>query len=126
MTITRVGLVLLVLAIVATSTFSTPLDAGMPGSSGGEGGLSDAMNKSCINGNVGDCIDEDEEMMMDSEITRRTLAAQKRYISYDAMKKNSIPCSKRGNSYYHCTGHQKANPYSRSCTQISRCPRNTR
>ncbi|XP_027156154.1 rapid alkalinization factor-like [Coffea eugenioides] len=38
------------------------------------------------NGRVGDCIDEAEEMMLDSEASRRVLA-QTRYISYDALRR---------------------------------------
>ncbi|KAL3508688.1 hypothetical protein ACH5RR_028089 [Cinchona calisaya] len=77
-------------------------------------------------GNVGDFIDEAEEMMMESGSTRRTLAGRQGYISYGAMRRGNIPCNRRGNSYYACNAHGRANPYQRSCTRISRCPRNTR
>ena len=77
------------------------------------------------NGRVGDCIDEAEEMMLDSEASRRVLA-QTRYISYDALRRGNIPCSRRGSSYYNCGSHQKINPYSGGCTRITNCVRNTR
>ncbi|RZC93807.1 hypothetical protein C5167_029451 [Papaver somniferum] len=38
---------------------------------------------------------------MDSEISRRILATTK-YVSYEALKKNTTPCSKKGASYYNC------------------------
>lgn len=62
---------------------------------------------------------------MDSEINRRLLAANRRYISYGAMKRNTIPCSRRGHSYYNCTRSKKANPYKRGCSAITRCKRST-
>lgn len=73
---------------------------------------------------VGDLLGEDEELMMDSEINRRQIA-QKRYISYGALKKNSIPCNRRGQSYYNCKGMKKANPYRRGCSVITHCQRMT-
>ncbi|OWM77446.1 hypothetical protein CDL15_Pgr016843 [Punica granatum] len=75
-------------------------------------------------GTVGDLIGEDNELMLDSEINRRQLA-QKRYISYGALKKNSIPCNRRGQSYYNCTKQKKANPYRRGCSAITHCKRMT-
>ncbi|KAK4770782.1 hypothetical protein SAY87_031314 [Trapa incisa] len=65
-----------------------------------------------------------EEMLMDSEINRRQLAAS-RYISYEALKKNSIPCNRRGQSYYNCNKMKKINPYRRGCSVITHCKRFT-
>lgn len=76
------------------------------------------------NGKIGTCIDDEEEMMMDSESSRRFLGGSGRYISYGAMNKNNIPCNRRGNSYYACTGHVQANPYHRGCSRITQCSRN--
>ncbi|KAK1431004.1 hypothetical protein QVD17_14193 [Tagetes erecta] len=69
---------------------------------------------------VRDTIDFDEEMMMESETARRVLAG-KRYISYNAMAKNNIPCNQRGQSYYDCNRKGQANPYTRGCNVITRC-----
>ncbi|XP_047320798.1 protein RALF-like 19 [Impatiens glandulifera] len=57
----------------------------------------------------------------------RMLAAQKpaRYISYAALKKNNVPCKKRGQSYYNCNQRTKANPYTRGCSVITHCARFT-
>jgi hypothetical protein len=74
-------------------------------------------------GSIGECF-EDEEMQMDSEINRRFLAGRT-YVSYGALRSNSVPCSRRGSSYYNCGSTSQANPYKRSCTQITRCARST-
>uniref|UniRef100_A0A5B6YQ86 Putative Rapid ALkalinization Factor n=1 Tax=Davidia involucrata TaxID=16924 RepID=A0A5B6YQ86_DAVIN len=61
-------------------------------------------------GQVGDCIDEAEEMMMDSEASRRTLALSQRFISYRAFDKDHVPCNRRGQSYYSCNKRRGAYP----------------
>ncbi|OWM91054.1 hypothetical protein CDL15_Pgr023387 [Punica granatum] len=55
----------------------------------------------------------------------RKLVQKARYISYDALKKNSIPCSQRGQSYYNCEKQGEANPYKRGCSVITHCARFT-
>jgi len=65
------------------------------------------------------------EMMMDSEINHRLLAQKTRYISYGALRANSVPCNRRGSSYYNCNKRQRANPYRRGCSTITRCRRYT-
>ncbi|PIA35232.1 hypothetical protein AQUCO_03600121v1 [Aquilegia coerulea] len=95
---------------VAAAAFNFNDDAGT-------GGL-----KTC-NGLVGECIDQDEEMMIDSEMVRRSLRAR-RFISYDALKKNNVPCGTRGASYYRCGQASRINPYRRSCSRITFCQRN--
>lgn len=77
------------------------------------------------NGVVGDCIDPEAEAMMSSETSRRTLAQQGRFISYDALKKNIVPCNRQGTSYYNCAQGGQANPYRRGCSVITRCARFT-
>ncbi|RDX57977.1 Protein RALF-like 4, partial [Mucuna pruriens] len=66
----------------------------------------------CNNGLLGECPRE-EEIAIESSISRRNLAGKGRYISYDALKKNNAPCQNRGNSYYGCENRGKANPYRR-------------
>ncbi|KAK3441067.1 rapid alkalinization factor [Eucalyptus grandis] len=61
-----------------------------------------------------------EELAMDSETNRRILAGR-RYISYGALRRNVVPCSRRGASYYNCRPGAAANPYSRACSRITRC-----
>ncbi|XP_078447359.1 protein RALF-like 19 [Wolffia australiana] len=79
----------------------------------------------CSDGLIGKCIDEDEEMAMDSEANRRGLAQRFKYISYQALIKDRIPCNHRGYSYYNCnkSGARRANPYRRGCTVITHCAR---
>ncbi|KAK7319699.1 hypothetical protein RJT34_04424 [Clitoria ternatea] len=72
---------------------------------------------------VGDLVGEDNEMMLDSESNRRTLASTQRYISYGALKANNAPCGNRGNSYYNCQNRGRANPYTRGCSRITNCAR---
>lgn len=84
--------------------------------------------KSECSGSIAECLlaggDEelDSEFAMDSESHRRILATT-RYISYGALSRNSVPCSRRGASYYNCRPGAQANPYSRGCSTITRCRR---
>ncbi|XP_012482113.1 protein RALF-like 33 [Gossypium raimondii] len=81
-------------------------------------------------GSIAECLmlsgegfsDFDAEFAMDSEISRRILA-RTRYISYGALRRNTVPCSRRGASYYNCRPGAQANPYSRGCSRITRCRR---
>ncbi|KAJ7968576.1 Rapid ALkalinization Factor [Quillaja saponaria] len=73
-------------------------------------------------GSVGDLIGEDNEMLLDSESSRRQLAGG-RYISYGALKANQVPCGRRGQSYYNCNNRRRANRYRRGCNRITRCAR---
>ena len=83
-----------------------------------------SRDSSLVQANVGDIIGEDNEMMLDSESSRRTLAGRTRYISYGALKRNRIPCRRRGASYYNCgRPNQQANTYRRGCSVITRCAR---
>lgn len=84
--------------------------------------------KSECRGSIAECFlagnDDDSafgmEFEMDSEINRRILATT-RYISYGALRSNTVPCSRRGASYYNCRPGAQANPYSRGCSAITRC-----
>lgn len=83
--------------------------------------------KSECAGSIGECMavedeDFDLEFSMDTEINRRILATR-RYISYGALRRNTVPCSRRGTSYYNCRAGAQANAYSRGCSAITRCRR---
>ncbi|OMO98473.1 Rapid ALkalinization Factor [Corchorus olitorius] len=86
--------------------------------------------KSECRGSIAECLmlngegssDFDEEFAMGTEINRRILATS-RYISYGALRRNTVPCSRRGASYYNCRPGAQANPYSRGCSKITRCRR---
>jgi len=43
------------------------------------------------------------------------------YLSYGALRRDNVPCSVRGASYYNCRPGGQANPYSRGCSAITRC-----
>ncbi|KAE8660216.1 Protein RALF-like 22 [Hibiscus syriacus] len=72
-------------------------------------------------GSMAECF-AGEEFELDSEISRRILASA-RYISYGALQRNTVPCSRRGASYYNCRPGAQANPYNRGCSRITRCRR---
>ncbi|KAE8678185.1 Protein RALF-like 33 [Hibiscus syriacus] len=76
-------------------------------------------NRSQCKGSVDECL-ADEEFDLDSESSRRILATT-RYISYGALQRNTVPCSRRGASYYNCQPGAQANPYNRGCSRITRC-----
>ncbi|GMI70318.1 ralf-like 33 [Hibiscus trionum] len=76
----------------------------------------------CLMANGEGSSDFDAEFAMGSDISRRILATT-RYISYGALRRNTVPCSRRGASYYNCRPGAQANPYSRGCSRITRCRR---
>ncbi|OIW18475.1 hypothetical protein TanjilG_13227 [Lupinus angustifolius] len=83
------------------------------------------VNSGC-RGTIAECSlltgedDDDTEFLMDSENNRRVLAGT-RYISYGALRRNTVPCPRRGASYYNCRPGAQANPYRRGCSAITRC-----
>ncbi|OVA05693.1 Rapid ALkalinization Factor [Macleaya cordata] len=90
------------------------------------------MVKKACTGNRGLCfwetikrekVETEMEMEMDSEINRRVLMMQKKFISYETLKKDVIPCGRPGASYYNCQVTGEANPYNRGCEVITRCDR---
>uniref|UniRef100_A0A2P2LAG9 Protein RALF-like 33 n=1 Tax=Rhizophora mucronata TaxID=61149 RepID=A0A2P2LAG9_RHIMU len=103
---------LVVLSILAVHVFvvsSTPVDF-IP------------METGCL-GSIDECLTGfDDEFAVDSESNRRILATR-RYISYGALRRNTVPCSRRGASYYNCRAGARANPYTRGCSRITRCRR---
>ncbi|CAO2203089.1 unnamed protein product [Urochloa humidicola] len=52
---------------------------------------------------------------------RRVLQGGSGYIGYDALRRDNVPCSQRGASYYNCQPGAEANPYSRGCSAITQC-----
>ncbi|XP_041018786.1 protein RALF-like 33 [Juglans microcarpa x Juglans regia] len=103
------------LTIIASSTV---VDAGV------EENLSwvPSMRRQQCQGSIAECMGSsaDDEFAMDTEISRRILATTQ-YISYGALQRNTVPCSRRGTSYYNCQSGGEANPYNRGCSAITRC-----
>ncbi|CAK7328399.1 unnamed protein product [Dovyalis caffra] len=73
------------------------------------------VSKGCSK-KIGECF---EELEMESEISRRVLLMRKKYISYETLKRDMVPCDKPGASYYNCNARQ-AHPYTRGCEVITR------
>ncbi|GMN38039.1 hypothetical protein TIFTF001_007314 [Ficus carica] len=70
-------------------------------------------------GSIAECMAVNE-YDMESESNRRILATSQ-YISYGSLQRNTVPCSRRGASYYNCKKGAEANPYNRGCSSITRC-----
>ncbi|KAI4344943.1 hypothetical protein L6164_012118 [Bauhinia variegata] len=79
----------------------------------------DVITKRVCTKTIGECWAEPE---LDSETNRRILAMQKKYISYETLKRDMVPCDKVGASYYNCHA-RPANPYNRGCEVITGCAR---
>ncbi|KAF5823010.1 putative rapid ALkalinization Factor [Helianthus annuus] len=81
----------------------------------------DPIVKRVCSGKIGEYAED--EMMMESESSRRVLMVQKKYISYETLKRDLVPCGTPGASYYNCNGKGVASPYNRGCEVITRCAR---
>ncbi|KAF7005266.1 hypothetical protein CFC21_020400 [Triticum aestivum] len=69
-------------------------------------------------------MDMDMDMGVEAAAHGRLLWATgggRRYISYDALRGDAVPCSRPGVPYYNCRVSTTANPYSRGCESITRC-----
>ncbi|XP_020596205.1 protein RALF-like 33 [Phalaenopsis equestris] len=100
--------------ILVTSLFSSVISGDIGGHS-----LGWIPGPSACQGTIAECIGGDE-FDLASESSRRILATSG-YISYDALKRGSVPCDRRGASYYNCRPGAEANPYSRGCSAITQC-----
>jgi hypothetical protein len=76
---------------------------------------------------VAECLAEASEseeegldLVSSAESHRRALYGGG-YISYGALRRDNVPCSRRGASYYNCRPGGQANPYHRGCSRITRC-----
>ncbi|XP_057481628.1 protein RALF-like 24 [Actinidia eriantha] len=67
---------------------------------------------------IGECGAE-----MDSESNRRVLMMNRGFISYETLKRDLVPCTRPGASYYNCKAAGEANPYHRGCEVITACAR---
>lgn len=125
---TTVLLSLLLLSTSILTTTSSPMDSSWalsftePDSDNLLGG---SASMPICNGKVGDCDgDTYEDVGTDlAAAVRRGLQWRKRYLSYDVLKKDRVPCNRRGHSYYNCQRSRQANPYRRGCSFITKCAR---
>ncbi|OEL20079.1 hypothetical protein BAE44_0018902 [Dichanthelium oligosanthes] len=74
-------------------------------------------------GVVGAAADDEFGFPDGDSVARRVLQQGQGggYISYGALRRDNVPCSVRGASYYNCRPGAQANPYSRGCSAITRC-----
>ncbi|KAJ1254166.1 hypothetical protein BS78_08G095700 [Paspalum vaginatum] len=112
--------VLLLLAVAATASAAAGgMDLDLGFLSGGAG-----PGRSECRGTVAECLAEAEEAAElgsgSAESHRRALYGRG-YISYGALRRGNVPCSRRGASYYNCRPGAQANPYHRGCSRITRC-----
>jgi len=122
----RLALALLLLLAVAASASAAggshlDLDLGFLSSSSGGGA---GRRREC-RGTVAECLAEESEeegldLASSAESHRRALYGGG-YISYGALRRDNVPCSRRGASYYNCRPGAQANPYHRGCSRITRC-----
>ncbi|XP_057533724.1 protein RALF-like 24 [Amaranthus tricolor] len=123
--ITSIKLPLLLLLIILQThlKFSNGFsDLSLNSSKSGE---IDVMLKRVCDEKMGNCSNDvlmEEEFQVDSEINRRILGMQRKYISYETLKRDVVPCSTPGSSYYSC-GATPANRYRRGCSVITKCAR---
>ncbi|XP_030547049.1 protein RALF-like 33 [Rhodamnia argentea] len=117
----------LISAVVLASLLFSAVRGGGVGEHGrhhlGWAGGAGAARSRC-EGSIAECLaaggDGEGEFDLDSESNRRILATTS-YISYGALQRNTVPCSRRGASYYNCQTGASSNPYSRGCSAITRC-----
>ncbi|KAL5206484.1 hypothetical protein ABZP36_034693 [Zizania latifolia] len=127
------SLAVAVVLLLAASAFSASaaslgaggdhLQLGILTASGGRGECRGTVGECMAGGDEGDEFDGEEGELgsASAEVHRRVLAGRRGYISYGALRRDSIPCSRRGASYYNCRPGASANPYHRGCSRITRC-----
>lgn len=83
------------------------------------------VNPECDGFGFGECLlgSAEGEVEMGGGGSNRRILATTQYVGYGALRRNTVPCSRRGRSYYNCRVGAPANPYSRSCSRITRCRR---
>ncbi|KAK1284850.1 Rapid alkalinization factor [Acorus calamus] len=113
----RLALVLLVLTVALVA----PSYAGDVTGSQWVGLARFARGPTC-DGLVGECFDDVEETLLDTESSQRArlLYQRRRFISYGALSRDRVPCNRRGQSYYNCRSRGRVNPYRRGCSAITR------
>ncbi|XP_048567857.1 rapid alkalinization factor-like [Triticum urartu] len=120
------------LALAAAAALAPSPASALKGAGGlGLGGAAAAVvmrrgGRTC-RGTVGECMEyfgvdgEGEGEVAAMAGKRRVLQDGSGYIGYDALRRDNVPCSQRGASYYNCQPGAEANPYSRGCSAITQC-----
>ncbi|XP_020252238.1 rapid alkalinization factor-like [Asparagus officinalis] len=76
----------------------------------------------CSRENVGECLEMSSKRILWAA-TAVGGGGKKRYISYEALRRDNVPCNRPGMPYYNCHALPKANPYTRGCSVITGCAR---
>jgi hypothetical protein len=130
----RAAAVLALLMAVSVAALSAPVSAGGVAIGDLAAQLTGAVvirrgGRTC-RGTVGECMEyfgadaegeADVAGMATGGSKRRVLQGGSGYIGYDALRRDNVPCSQRGASYYNCQPGAEANPYSRGCSAITQC-----
>jgi hypothetical protein len=108
-------LLLLAVAASASASSGSHLDLDL-------GFLSSGDRRRECRGTVAECLaEESDEEGLDLAGSHRRALYGGGYISYGALRRDNVPCSRRGASYYNCRPGGQANPYHRGCSRITRC-----
>ncbi|XP_021827211.1 protein RALF-like 4 [Prunus avium] len=96
----------------------------------GDGEVATPPPRACSDSSGEECLNEEEDKEEEEEDEQEGLQTVRpqeegntRYISYEALKKDNVPCNRRGSSYYNCGTSGQINPYQRGCTVITNCAR---
>ncbi|CAL9057365.1 unnamed protein product, partial [Musa banksii] len=101
--------------------FLTVAEGGSDGGVGDELALGWIPIESSCHESIAKCLTGDD-FELRTKATRRILA-RSYYINYNALKRDSVSYSRSSASYHNCCPSAQANPYSRSCSTITRCRR---
>ncbi|ONK77939.1 uncharacterized protein A4U43_C02F12520 [Asparagus officinalis] len=66
----------------------------------------------CSGENVGECLEMSSKRILWAATTVSG-GGKKRYISYETLRRDNVPCNRPGMPYYNCHALPKANPYTR-------------
>ncbi|CAO2185084.1 unnamed protein product [Urochloa humidicola] len=118
-------------AVILAALFPAPASAGGAAGDLMAGHLVVRRGGRTCRGTVGECTEYLDDVDAEGEgdvagmatggSKRRVLQGGSGYIGYDALRRDNVPCSQRGASYYNCQPGAEANPYSRGCSAITQC-----
>uniref|UniRef100_A0A0E0JGJ0 Rapid alkalinization factor 1 n=1 Tax=Oryza punctata TaxID=4537 RepID=A0A0E0JGJ0_ORYPU len=125
-------LLVFLLAAAAAPAVTTLVEGGVVTGLGAAAAVVMRRGGRTCRGTVGECMEyfgvdgEGEDELAAAAMgggggKRRMLQGGSGYIGYDALRRDSVPCSQRGASYYNCQPGAEANPYSRGCSAITQC-----
>ena len=113
--------------LLVFATVSPPLSFAFHETSDGSSPspFDDNSQYSFFGGDSSEAMTEDSRRQLFQYGFAYNAEARKRVLSYYALRKNNIPCGRRGTSYYDCKKRRRINPYRRGCAAITGCARFT-